>query len=256
MKNEYIYDEETELYYLESRYYRGTQCRFLNTDNVAFLNVGEWATANNLCVYCANSPITGYDPAGTFNVWGFICGALYVGAGIALAVATCGASIPATAALATAAVATATMGTGLNMMSAAANDSAMVVDLSVTLPMDNQTSVKYGCTVLLDYSDQDIDAYAYTHDGITRGSSHSLVYSSGVVTNYDGPDSYAGPFHDVSYGGLCGWDYCWNPEKGPIKGTGAASFYIDITKVMMPDVPLGNSASFGVDNYSDPIPLF
>ena len=52
----YIYDRETGLYYLQSRYYNPTWGRFINADNnFSYLN---------LFAYCANNPVNATDPNG------------------------------------------------------------------------------------------------------------------------------------------------------------------------------------------------
>ena len=52
----YVYDRETGLYYLQTRYYDPTTCRFVNEDN-NFSNI-------NLFMYCGNNPIVYFDPTG------------------------------------------------------------------------------------------------------------------------------------------------------------------------------------------------
>ena len=52
----YYYDTETGLYYLQSRYYDATLCRFLNRDNVNYLEP-ESIHGLNLYAYCNNNPI-------------------------------------------------------------------------------------------------------------------------------------------------------------------------------------------------------
>ncbi|MBE5783240.1 MAG: RHS repeat-associated core domain-containing protein [Clostridiales bacterium] len=51
----YVYDEETGLYYLRSRYYNANQCKFINAD---FIIMGS------IFCYCNNSPICYYDTNG------------------------------------------------------------------------------------------------------------------------------------------------------------------------------------------------
>lgn len=58
----YVYDEETELFYLRSRYYTASISRFINCD--AFLN-GLRLLANNTYCYCGNSVILLSDINGT-----------------------------------------------------------------------------------------------------------------------------------------------------------------------------------------------
>ena len=55
----YIYDEETELYDLQSRYYSPTLQRLINAD--AAFNLDEDLLAHNLFTYCLNDPINRSD---------------------------------------------------------------------------------------------------------------------------------------------------------------------------------------------------
>ena len=58
----YVYDRETGLYYLQSRYYNPTIGRFINADNQ--LSTGDFAGLN-LFVYCGNNPVIRLDTTGT-----------------------------------------------------------------------------------------------------------------------------------------------------------------------------------------------
>ena len=64
----YYYDEETGLYYLQTRYYDPRTGRFLNADSVEYADP-ETLNGLNLYAYCGNNPVVGYDPAGTWD-WG------------------------------------------------------------------------------------------------------------------------------------------------------------------------------------------
>ena len=57
----YVYDTETGLYYLNSRYYNPETGRFINADNLVDT---EEILGGNLFVYCANNPINYQDPSG------------------------------------------------------------------------------------------------------------------------------------------------------------------------------------------------
>ena len=61
----YYYDEETNLYYLQSRYYDPTVCRFINADDVAYI-APETLNGLNLFAYCGNNPVMNVDPNGKF----------------------------------------------------------------------------------------------------------------------------------------------------------------------------------------------
>ena len=69
----YYYDTETGLYYLQSRYYDATLCRFLNRDNVNYLEP-ESIHGLNLYAYCNNNPVIFADPSGHFAIIPFLIG--------------------------------------------------------------------------------------------------------------------------------------------------------------------------------------
>ena len=58
----YYYDEESELYYLQSRYYDSNTKRFLNADSHFDIQANTRWT--NLFCYCANNPVMFADPTG------------------------------------------------------------------------------------------------------------------------------------------------------------------------------------------------
>jgi len=60
----YRYDNETGLYYLQSRYYNPETCRMLNADGIAG-TTGE-LLSGNMYSYCASNPINRQDPSGFF----------------------------------------------------------------------------------------------------------------------------------------------------------------------------------------------
>ncbi len=77
----YVYDEETGLYYLRSRYYSPVLCRFVNADRV--FDADAQVTTYNQFAYCDNSPVIHLDAEGrglfTALVIGFVVGALVSG---------------------------------------------------------------------------------------------------------------------------------------------------------------------------------
>ncbi|MEQ8156527.1 MAG: RHS repeat-associated core domain-containing protein, partial [Clostridiaceae bacterium] len=64
----YRYDNETGLYYLQSRYYNPETCRMLNADGLVG-TPGEILSAN-MFAYCGNNHVNREDPSGC--LWGFI----------------------------------------------------------------------------------------------------------------------------------------------------------------------------------------
>ena len=52
----YVYDQETGLYYLQSRYYNPAICRFISADSISYLGADGTPVSYNLFVYCGNNP--------------------------------------------------------------------------------------------------------------------------------------------------------------------------------------------------------
>ena len=60
----YRYDADTGFYYLQSRYYDPTICRFINADGYA--STGQGILGFNMFAYCGNNPAINTDPSGKF----------------------------------------------------------------------------------------------------------------------------------------------------------------------------------------------
>ena len=58
----YYYDEETKLYYLQSRYYDPAIGRFINADG--YVSSGQGFVGCNMFAYCNNNPVIFSDPSG------------------------------------------------------------------------------------------------------------------------------------------------------------------------------------------------
>ena len=58
----YVYDQETKLYYLQSRYYNPEIGRFINGD--VFAATGQGLLGNNMFAYCGNNPVANCDSFG------------------------------------------------------------------------------------------------------------------------------------------------------------------------------------------------
>ena len=62
----YVYDTETSLYYLQSRYYDPFTGRFLNADVYCDTNTGT-PLSTNMFSYCENNPVLNIDKSGKFG---------------------------------------------------------------------------------------------------------------------------------------------------------------------------------------------
>jgi len=83
----YVYDDVTQLYYLQSRYYDPEIGRFISAD--ALVSTGQGLLGYNMFAYCGNNPIMRTDPTGQF--WGSLLAAGAVAAiitGISNAIST------------------------------------------------------------------------------------------------------------------------------------------------------------------------
>ena len=64
----YIFDLETNLYYLQSRYYNADIGRFINADSVEYLGANGDLQSYNLYAYCLNNPVNRVDENGKFSL--------------------------------------------------------------------------------------------------------------------------------------------------------------------------------------------
>ena len=115
----YVYDRETGLYYLQSRYYNPERGRFINADCI--IGAGDSLVSYNMFAYCGNNPVMGYDPMGTFDWASLGQGATWLTIGITavcvgVSVLTCGVAAPAMMAVAAVTVAAGTL-TAINGVS-------------------------------------------------------------------------------------------------------------------------------------------
>ena len=105
----YYYDANTNLYYLNARYYSPELRRFISPDDTAYLDP-ETPNGLNLYVYCNNDPVNYADPSGHMPKWlsttlkiiggvtiiaGCVVGSIFTGG--TLSVALAGAAIGAAA---------------------------------------------------------------------------------------------------------------------------------------------------------------
>ena len=63
----YYYDTESELYYLNTRYYCAEICRFLSSDG--YIQTGQGILDKNMFAYCLNNPVNLLDQTGEIAGW-------------------------------------------------------------------------------------------------------------------------------------------------------------------------------------------
>ncbi len=66
----YYFDNDTGLYYLNSRYYDANTGRFINADGYVDTQTG--LLSHNMYAYCNNNPINMVDSTGTVPLWDLI----------------------------------------------------------------------------------------------------------------------------------------------------------------------------------------
>ena len=64
----YYFDTETNLYFLQTRYYDPEIGRFITIDDISYLDP-ETINGLNLYAYCGNNPVMGIDPSGCAPAW-------------------------------------------------------------------------------------------------------------------------------------------------------------------------------------------
>ena len=93
----YVYDQETGLYYVSSRYYDPEIVRFINADDIDYLGADGSPLSYNLFVYCMNNPVNRFDVNGNWSLpnWAKIAiGAAAIAVGVIATAATGGAAVP------------------------------------------------------------------------------------------------------------------------------------------------------------------
>ena len=62
----YVYDTETGLYYVSSRYYNPEIGRWINADG--YISTGNGVLEKNMYAYCQNNPVNMFDPSGEIAI--------------------------------------------------------------------------------------------------------------------------------------------------------------------------------------------
>ena len=80
----YYYDQDLQLYYLNSRYYDGYTGRFISPDSLGYLGANGDLNSYNLYAYCSNNPVNFADPSGHSITALILCGIALIGMGLTI----------------------------------------------------------------------------------------------------------------------------------------------------------------------------
>jgi len=190
----YYYDTDTQLYYLQSRYYNPQWGRFLNADG--YINANGDLIGFNMYAYCSNNPVMYTDPIGELAVSTIIT-LIIVGAAI---LTTVGATAY-----------------------GATTDTPVVLDISVSGGMGAGVGGKVGLSIVLDFKNDSMGFYP--HYGYYYGAKYNsfgFSYGVGLISNYENEGDYSGPFTNMGGGFFGGVDHCYDPRY-PYEDTVRAS---------------------------------
>ena len=137
----YVYDQETGLYYLQSRYYNPQWGRFINADNQ--LSIDDLVGAN-LFAYCGNNPVNRVDPTGE-AWWHWAVAAAVVAACAVATVVTCGGFAAAATAVCMVGSGVAAATTASTIAAGAFIGSATVYGMAVLTAASTSNSVQEFC---------------------------------------------------------------------------------------------------------------
>lgn len=171
----YRYDEETKLYYLQSRYYNPETGRFINADGL--IKSSDSVLGFNKFAYVGNNPIMKTDPSG-YCEFADPNDAFTEGHD-----RSCG-SVPLKDGL---------VGSG---WSPTGTDPIIIaIDLTISIPSDIPgVNLRIGKTwVLVIENDGNVDVDKYNHLGVGIGLP-GVSLSSGFVENYNYPGDYKGGY--------------------------------------------------------------
>ena len=163
----YYYDTESNLYYLNARYYDPQIKRFISADGTLGANSDMFGY--NLYAYCGNDPINRIDPSGE-AWWHWALAATAVVALVAASIVTCGGA--AAAAATAAAIVTGTCAVGVSttavVVTGAAVGASVMLAGSAAYAIENSSSVKE----FADYGEQ---AVVNVEVGIVVGAAAGYI---------------------------------------------------------------------------------
>ncbi len=179
----YYYDEETKLYYLNSRYYNPEWCRFINADGIS-AEIGN-VLSHNMYSYTNNNPINLEDSERNLPRWAknaikIGIGAIAIGIGVVVTVYSGGTAGPAIAAGIKTALAVGGISAGVA--------ASVSVAKSIVKKEDVKTTIKKA-------ADSAIDGFSdgFMTGGISAGIATCSVYaptSNGIKIGRTAKEKY------------------------------------------------------------------
>ena len=176
----YYQDSETGFYYLQSRYYDPTICRFINADSYA--STGQGLLDYNMFAYCKDNPVNQMDPTGEFGFWGAVLGAV-VGAvcGVISSAVTGGDAKDILISAISGAVAGGIIGGfGNTVLARAAASAVTAVGTYVDCVVYHEVPIKDGL--------------------LCAGASAAITYATASLSSLVGKDIFASTFVDCTFG--------------------------------------------------------
>ena len=163
----YVYDQESQLYYLQSRYYDPEVGRFINAD--ALVSTGQDILGNNMFAYCGNNPVNYDDTSGNHH--------RSIGADIRTVYIDRPGS----------------RWNALAELQRQGKNAPLVMDMAVSYQVPGTPFyLKGGVAFVMDFENCEMDLYFHGGGGI--GYSSGISVSAGIVSDYSEPGDYAGFF--------------------------------------------------------------
>ena len=177
----YIYDTETELYYVGSRYYDPEIARWINADG-QISSVGGDIRGYNLFSYCFNNPVNMSDPNGNWPSWSQVFTAVAVAAvavaAVAVVVATAGAAAPALAVASGGMISSGIAATAGSIASAALATAAIATTAAIVTSVVENTNYQgptrdQSVYVMRNKTTNDVQYVGRTNDPMRRDNEHA-----------------------------------------------------------------------------------
>ena len=219
----YVYDTETQLYYLQSRYYNPAMGRFINADVDA--STGHGLLGTNMFAYCANNPVNYTDATGQ-DWWHWAAAAAIVVVAAIAVVATAGG-------LAGAALAVTAVANGVAVSSTATTVAAGVFVGSSVALASSAYSAAIESDSVEEFKQYGEEALIATAVGGGYGAAtayslpgHNCFVAGTLVLTQNGST----PIQNISVGDLV---WSWDEKTGTVLLSEVTDIYISQTQELV-----------------------